>query len=70
VYVDVEPGGYNPSAEDISDCITNKTRAIIWQHTYGICQPLNKLIACLSNRPITLIEDCCQVLNKIQSHFS
>lgn len=63
VYVDVEPGGYNPSAKEISDCVTDKTKAIICQHTYGICQPLHKLVVCLSNRPITLIEDCCQLIS-------
>jgi perosamine synthetase len=63
VYVDVEPGGFNSSPEQIADSITNKTKAIICQHTYGIHQPVHKLAALISNRPITLIEDCCQLIS-------
>ena len=67
VYVDVEPGRFNPSLEQIADSITNKTKAIICQHTYGIHQPAHKLAALISNRPITLIEDCCQLISSDSS---
>lgn len=63
VYVDVEPGGFNPSPKQIADCVTNKTKAIICQHTYGIYQPLQKLVALISDCPITLIEDSCQLIS-------
>jgi dTDP-4-amino-4,6-dideoxygalactose transaminase len=63
VYVDVEPGGFNPHLEQIADSITDKTKAIICQHTYGIHQPVHKLVALISSRPITLIEDCCQLIS-------
>jgi dTDP-4-amino-4,6-dideoxygalactose transaminase len=63
VYVDVEPGGFNPSPKQIADSVTSKTKAIICQHTYGIHQPVHKLSALISNRPITLIEDCCQLIS-------
>jgi perosamine synthetase len=68
VYVDVEPGGFNASQEQIADSITNKTKAIICQHTYGIHQPAHKLAALISNRPITLIEDCCQSISSDSNH--
>ena len=63
VYVDVEIGGFNSSLKQIADSINNKTKAIICQHTYGIHQPVHKLAALISNRPITLIEDCCQLIS-------
>jgi perosamine synthetase len=68
VYVDVEPGGFNSSPEQIADSITNKTKAIICQHTYGIHQPAHKLAALISNRLITLIEDCCQLISSDSNH--
>jgi dTDP-4-amino-4,6-dideoxygalactose transaminase len=63
VYVDVELGGFNPSPQQIADSVTDNTKAIICQHTYGIYQPIHKLAALISNRPITLIEDCCQLIS-------
>lgn len=68
VYVDVEPGGFNSSLKQIADSVTDKTKAIICQHTYGIHQPVHKLAALISNRPITLIEDCCQLISSDSDH--
>ena len=63
VYVDVEPGGFNPSPQQIADSVTDKTKVIICQHTYGIRQPVHKLAALISNSPMTIIEDCCQLIS-------
>ncbi len=63
VYVDVESGRFNPSVQQIADAITERTRAIICQHTYGVVQPVRKLTSLIASRPITLIEDCCQLIS-------
>jgi dTDP-4-amino-4,6-dideoxygalactose transaminase len=68
VYVDVEPGGFNPSPQQITDSVTDNTKAIICQHTYGIHQPVHKLAALISNRPMTIIEDCCQLISSDSDH--
>jgi dTDP-4-amino-4,6-dideoxygalactose transaminase len=50
VFVDVEHGCFNPSVQQIADAITKWTRAIIFQHTYGIVQPVRKLASLIADR--------------------
>jgi dTDP-4-amino-4,6-dideoxygalactose transaminase len=64
VYVDVESRRFNPSVQQISEAITERTRAIICQHTYGIAQPVQELLSLIGDRPILLIEDCCQLVSR------
>jgi perosamine synthetase len=63
VFVDVEHGCFNPSVQQIADAINKKTRAIIFQYTYGIVQPVQKLASLIADKSITLIEDCCQLIS-------
>lgn len=62
VYVDVEAGRFNPSVQQIADAVTERTQAIICQYTYGIPQPVRELASLIAEQPITLIEDCCQLI--------
>jgi dTDP-4-amino-4,6-dideoxygalactose transaminase len=68
VYVDVEPRRFNPSVQQVAEAITKRTRAVICQHTYGIAQPVAKLAALIAGKPITLIEDCCQLISRDCRH--
>jgi perosamine synthetase len=63
VFVDVEHGCFSPSLQQIAGAITRRTRAIIFQYTYGIVQPVRKLASLIADKPITLIEDCCQLVS-------
>jgi len=60
VYVDVAPGAFNPSAAQLADAITDRTRAIVCQHTYGIPFAVWDLAA--ARRGILIIEDCCHLI--------
>ena len=62
VYVDVESGRFNPSVQQIADAVTERTRAIICQHAYGVVQPVQELASLTSGKRIALIEDCCQLI--------
>ena len=60
VFVDVERGGLNPSVQQIANAVSERTRAIVIQHTYGMVQSVRELKSLLAGRRVTLIEDCCQ----------
>jgi len=61
-WVDIEPEGYNMSVNDLELKITEKTRAIIVQHTYGIPADMTSLLAVAEKHGIPVIEDCCHTL--------
>jgi perosamine synthetase len=62
VYVDTEPGCYNPSLRDVARAATRHTRAIICQHTYGIVQRVQDWARLAAERQAVLIEDRCQLV--------
>ena len=63
VYADVEHGQFSPSLQQLAHAVTNRTRAIICQHTYGIPRSIEELASLIDDQPITLIEDCCQLIS-------
>ena len=71
VYTDIEPETYNMSLISLKKRITDKTRAVIVQHTFGIPSELKEIKKYLDilnkqredNREIYLIEDCAHSLN-------
>ncbi len=62
VYVDIEPGTYNPSLEAIADAMGPRTRAVLAAHCLG--NPLDGpgLEALCAEHGLVLIEDCCDAL--------
>lgn len=62
VYVDVEPGTYNPSLEAIAGAIGPRTRGVLAAHCLG--NPLDGpgLEALCAEHELVLIEDCCDAL--------
>ncbi len=64
VYVDVEEGRFNPSVRQVAEAVTDRTRAIICQHTYGIAQPIGEFSLVIAGRDAVLIEDCCQLISR------
>ncbi|MFH1547457.1 MAG: DegT/DnrJ/EryC1/StrS family aminotransferase [bacterium] len=43
IYVDIEPQTYNPPPDSIQKAITEKTRAVVVQHTFGIPAQIDKI---------------------------
>jgi perosamine synthetase len=62
VYADVETGHYNVSLRGVGQVLTQDTRAIICQHTYGFRQPVRDWIQWTSKQGMFLIEDRCQLI--------
>ena len=57
-YYDVDPSTMNAEKESLNDLISEKTKAIVIQHTLGIAAPINAIKSLISNRDIIIIEDC------------
>jgi dTDP-4-amino-4,6-dideoxygalactose transaminase len=59
VYVDIEPATYNINCDLLEEKITERTRLIIAQHTYGFPCEMDRILAIASKHNTPLIEDCC-----------
>jgi perosamine synthetase len=62
VYADIDPETLNLDAGAARRAITPATRAILFQHTYGISAGLREADAMARNAGLRLIEDCAQCL--------
>lgn len=62
VYVDISKEDYNIDVSKVEEKITNKTRAIIAQHTYGSPCNLGALREICNRYNLILIEDCAHTL--------
>jgi len=59
VFVDIEPETYSPSPVQYKECVTDRTRVVILQHTYGIPYDTAAISAWAKQNGIAIIEDCC-----------
>lgn len=59
VFVDIDPATYNVAADRLVDAVTDKTRLVIVQHTYGIPGPLTAALEYCRPRGIAVVEDAC-----------
>ncbi|MGE5449562.1 MAG: DegT/DnrJ/EryC1/StrS family aminotransferase [Bacteroidales bacterium] len=62
VLADVNPHSFNIDPEKISNCITDRTRAIVPVHLYGQCADLESIQAIADKYHLAVIEDACQAL--------
>ena len=58
IYLDVKKETYNLDINKVKDAITDKTKAIICQNTYGLSTDLNKLNVIAKKYNLYTIEDC------------
>lgn len=61
LYIDIDDS-YNMDPRGLEKKITEKTRAIIVQHTFGIPANLEKIKKIAQKRKVALIEDCAHAL--------
>lgn len=59
VYVDIDPGTFNLDPDKIEERITEKTKAIIVQHTFGIPAEMDPILDLARKYNLRVIEDCC-----------
>jgi dTDP-4-amino-4,6-dideoxygalactose transaminase len=62
VYVDIDPKTYNIDTEKIEEKITEKTRVIIAQHTFGIPAEMNNIVRVAKKHNLFLIEDSAHAI--------
>jgi len=59
VYVDIEPRTFNMDVAQLPNKITNRTKAIIAQHTYGYPCDMDSVLDIANRKGIQVVEDCC-----------
>ena len=62
MYVDIEPDTFNINVNLLKEKITNKTKVIIAQHTYGYPCEMDAITKIAQSNDIPVIEDCCLAL--------
>ena len=62
IYVDIEENTYNVNPDSIESKITEKTKAIVAQHTFGNSAELDKISKIAKRHNLYLIEDCAHSL--------
>lgn len=62
VYVDIDPRTFGLDAGKIEEKITNRTKAIIVQHTFGIPAEIDRIMEVARRHNLWVIEDCCHAL--------
>lgn len=60
VFVDIDPVTLNLDPEFVASRITNKTRAIIAVHLFGLPADVESIKTLTGNKNISIIEDCAQ----------
>ncbi len=58
VYVDIDPVTYNPDQKSIERAITDKTKVIICQNTFGLSTNVDEVVRMAKSKGIKTIEDC------------
>jgi dTDP-4-amino-4,6-dideoxygalactose transaminase len=62
VYVDIDPEIYNIDPNKIEEKITERTKAIIAQHTFGIPAEMDEILAIAKKYNLYVIEDSCHAI--------
>ena len=62
IYVDIEPETFNIDVNLLRERVTNKTKVIIAQHTYGYPCDMDAIIEIAGHHGVCVIEDCCLAL--------
>jgi dTDP-4-amino-4,6-dideoxygalactose transaminase len=62
VYVDIDPDTFNMNVNLLEEKITDKTKVIIAQHTYGYPCDMDTIMKIAQSSGICVIEDCCLAL--------
>lgn len=63
VYVDIDPTTLNIDIEDLKNKITDKTKVILAQHTFGRILEIKKINEIASKKNIKVVEDCAHVID-------
>ncbi len=62
VFADVDPGTWNISPESIRSRITERTRAVVPTHLFGVPAPMEEIVRIARENGLVVIEDCAHAL--------
>jgi perosamine synthetase len=62
VYADIEPDTYNLSVATVERLITERTKAILAQNTFGLSADLDPILSVAKERGLYVVEDCAHGL--------
>lgn len=62
VYADIDPDTFGSSGQAIEACITQRTRIIVAQHSFGIPCDIAPIVRLAKEKNIFLLEDCALAL--------
>lgn len=62
VFVDINPETFNMDLDDLVNKVSDKTRVIIVQHTFGYPAEVDKIVSFAKGRKIAVIEDCTHTI--------
>jgi len=62
VFVDIEPSYYNLDTSQLTDAITDRTKAIMPVHLYGQCAEMDLILELGKQRNIPIVEDAAQAI--------
>ena len=62
VLVDIDPATYNLDPASVGAALTERTRAIMPVHLYGLCADMDPVLEAASKAGIAVIEDACQAI--------
>ncbi|MFC1630225.1 aminotransferase class I/II-fold pyridoxal phosphate-dependent enzyme [Patescibacteria group bacterium] len=65
VYIDCDKNTFNISPEDLEKKITQKSKAVIIQHTFGNPADIDKILEICAKHDLFLIEDCAHSLGAL-----
>ena len=68
VFVDIEPNSFNIDPERIEQAITDRTRAIIAVHLFGLPADLEAIRLLTKDKNIFIVEDCAQSFGASYNH--
>lgn len=68
VYVDIDPQSFNLDPKDLEKKITNRSKVLIVQHTFGIPAPLPEILKIAKKHNLIVIEDCAHSLGVTYSN--
>jgi len=61
VYVDIDPRTYNIDPAELERKVTNRSKVIVVQHTFGIPCDMDPIMATAQRHGLAVIEDACHV---------
>jgi perosamine synthetase len=62
VFADVDPATFNMNPESVERLITDKTRAIVPTHLYGLPCDMDRILEIAAKHGLVVIEDCAHAL--------